>query len=162
MEVLGYATKHEYTDVSDLAAPMTLDVPLNRAQSRLSPHAFLAWVQFFDQIPCSCLTIYLLTQVKYREGWLNVSNFVHAPRESTKWHSAAGEVPDCGNWRPFRERVLTKLGFRLRSLQNLGDIFEDCARHTIKDCRKCMLGSESWCCDIAERIGWVHNFSSFL
>jgi hypothetical protein len=46
MEVLGYATRHDYDDIRDMAAPLTLDSSFSNAQAFLSTDALLAWVQF--------------------------------------------------------------------------------------------------------------------
>jgi hypothetical protein len=47
MAVLGYAIRHGYDDIRDLAAPMTLDFSFDHAQLYLSTDALLAWVPSF-------------------------------------------------------------------------------------------------------------------
>jgi len=45
MEILGYATRHGYSKLADLAAPLTLNLLFEDAQKHLTTNALLAWAR---------------------------------------------------------------------------------------------------------------------
>ncbi|KAG6899073.1 hypothetical protein C0995_007164 [Termitomyces sp. Mi166 len=43
-EVFNYGTKHGYPDISNLAAPLMMGIPLEEIVTKLSPHLVVPWI----------------------------------------------------------------------------------------------------------------------
>lgn len=139
IEVLGYAARHEISNLYNEAAPLTIETPLAMALVNLGETNALRWAL-------------------YREQWLDVLKVVYA---DTGVVMHKGGFDTCENWVPFRAEVMSSFGTKLSNLKEVARIFRE-HKHTLDRCTHCEIRAKRWQSRIDERVSCVRQFSEFL
>ncbi|KAJ7077436.1 hypothetical protein B0H15DRAFT_789674, partial [Mycena belliarum] len=145
LRVLAYATKHDYPELRDAAAPQTISTPLGEVSAvlRHMPHIFIAWV-------------------KYREG------FIHAAQLSFKLPPVIlhrGGLDTCELWPPFQQEIFNYLE---RDMKTSLDQFRKFPAliegniYRLSNCTHCATRARGWGRLVAERVNSLPHFRTFL
>nr|GAT50060.1 predicted protein [Mycena chlorophos] len=127
MDVLMYASKHNYPDIRDAVAPFTLGLSLTKMRKDLAPNLFIAWVQ-------------------YREHYLHaIQTVLSSPPSPMAQHK--GGFWTCEGWLAFDSALLAKLGggtFTLNDIRAFPTLVDQLMPLHLKDCAPCARRAQSW------------------
>jgi len=140
LDVLCYAVKHGYRNLSQKAVPKTLSISLHDVSKALADHPdiILKWVQ-------------------YREHWLDLIKFIY---EKPPIVMHRGGIPSCDLWEPFRQRVLLEVGANILKVQKFDDILKEDMEEDLDDCSHCQTRVRNWRHAFAKRLGEIPSFDA--
>jgi len=148
-EVLVYAYKHNYTDIVDEAAPLTID----------KPRMFLE----FASTTAPCI---ILTWLKYQQCWMDALDSAHKCKEPSYPHR--GCPGNKCSWEGFWERlcvlVSENLGGQPGSLTRLHSVFDVVPKSRVffKSCNTCSEELVSWRGRVQQLVDNIPKFTTLM
>ncbi|KAI0953150.1 hypothetical protein AcW1_007445 [Taiwanofungus camphoratus] len=136
LAVLGYASRHEYPDLCDEAAPRSIAMSVADGFRTLDSITFIHWVL-------------------YREVWMGIVQKHDSP--PVVLHK--GGLEDSESWHAFRANILTAIGLRPEKLWEVNRLFE-LDRDLLDDCKYCRMRADRWERLIQSQIECVPKWSS--
>lgn len=140
-EIFVYSVKHNYPDLADKAAKLTLRNPAS---------GLLASIQkagLRDDIA--------LRWFRYHDRWMET--LVQLPVSLTT-HDDYSNSEYCSLWEPFQLRVFEAIRHDLGALDRFLDIINN-EQGTLSRCPHCRLGKNSWALEVKEKIKNLPQYS---
>ncbi|KAJ7118941.1 hypothetical protein C8R44DRAFT_186326 [Mycena epipterygia] len=106
LTVLNYAVRHDYLDLADEAAPLTVSLPLAHVGAHMHQMYMGSWIQYYGEWQ-------KILELTCAEGW----RIGHATP------CRISNTPTCPHWLAARQNVLTKLGAKPGALHDTSLIF---------------------------------------
>ncbi|KDR76909.1 hypothetical protein GALMADRAFT_246023 [Galerina marginata CBS 339.88] len=140
LEVLAYAVKHGYPELSKAAAPLTLPISLSSVTKTLKdrPDIILRWVQ-------------------YREHWLDILKFIYEIPPIANLHR--GGLEECEKWGDFHRNVILEVRADVRNVQKFRDIVGR-EENVVEDCSHCRARVHKWKLSFANQIAKLPVFDA--
>ncbi|TFK34131.1 hypothetical protein BDQ12DRAFT_727172 [Crucibulum laeve] len=140
LQVLIYAVKYDYPDLSDKAGPLSIGVPfetvLNETENR--PDILLLWT-------------------RYREYYLEIVHTIYASEPAPVLHP--GGIADCGKWSEFHYTMLNKVAGSAEGVSKFSHNLKQLG-FMLAGCFHCVQRSENWKHAITKRVEKIPAFSS--
>nr|GAT50047.1 predicted protein [Mycena chlorophos] len=145
LEVLNYASKHDYTELMEEVAPMTVSMPFYRVRAALTanPMALIAWCQ-------------------YRETFLELRDELLLIDVSFVLHK--GGVTTCEDWAQLHGAVWNECATDksiLSKLESIPDVIQRLS-DTHLDCFHCQLRAQKWVGAVNNKLSYVRHPPSFV
>ncbi|KAJ7170782.1 hypothetical protein C8R43DRAFT_981034 [Mycena crocata] len=141
LTVLNYAVRHDYRDIADEAAPLTVSLPLEEVGKHMHQMYMGSWVQYYGEWQ-------KILELACAEGW----------RIGHTNPCRISNSPTCPHWLAARQNVLTKLGARPGALNDLAMIFT--TAHGLYPCA--IESLRQWEYFIAVKVKDIPKFNTFL
>ncbi|KAF7294559.1 hypothetical protein MIND_00992400 [Mycena indigotica] len=142
LTVLNYAVRHDYLEIADEAAPLTISLPLDQIGKHMHANYMGSWLRYYSEWQ-------EILELACSEGW----RIGHtAPCRIT------ANVTACPHWNSARQSVLTKLGARPGALNDLAKIFT--TAHGLYPCA--IESLRQWEYFIAIKVRDLPQFRTFL
>nr|GAT54404.1 predicted protein [Mycena chlorophos] len=142
LTVLNYAVRHDYLEIADEAAPLTVSLPLDEIGKHMHPNYMGSWLRYYAEWQ-------KILELASSEGW----RIGH-----TSACRITSNVPACPHWNSARQSVLTRLGARPGALNDLASIFT--TAHGLYPCA--IESLRQWEYFIAVKMRDMPQFRSFL
>ncbi|KAJ7063680.1 hypothetical protein C8F01DRAFT_87217 [Mycena amicta] len=142
LTVLNYAVRHDYLEIADEAAPLTISLPLDEIGKHMHANYMGSWIRYYAEWQ-------KILELASSEGW----RIGH-----TAPCRIANNVATCPHWNSARQSVLTKLGARPGALNDLAMIFT--TAHGLYPCA--IESLRQWEYFIAVKVRDMPQFRSFL
>jgi len=134
IQICNYAATHNYPEVANLAAPLTLDLPIDKVLDVLHPIISISWVRYYAE-------------------WLDVLHFAY-----TDYKDRAHGTQPCSTWTDTAKRVIVNFGGDFSSLRQLDKMFK--ADTATRSC--CVESLQGWRKAIDARLNQISVFTDFL
>lgn len=152
IDVLTYSVKHDYPELANEAARLTLATDATlivtaATKANLHPSFLSTWVSecysYTAQVELEALLTESL-QFFYREKWANNMRALvnDPPSASSSLHK--GGVQECELWDPFKNAVVLDVGVTLQGLLKLEQAIKDNIDEMLDDCTHCSKRAMRW------------------
>ncbi|KAJ7928735.1 hypothetical protein B0H13DRAFT_2181996 [Mycena leptocephala] len=141
LTILNYAVRHDYLDIADEAAPLTVSLPLEEVGAHMYQTYIGSWLKYYGEWQ-------KILEVACAEGW----------RVGHTNPCRISNSPTCPHWLAARQNVLTKLGARPGALNDLAMIFT--TAHGLYPCA--IESLRQWEYFIVVKVKDIPKFRTFL
>lgn len=134
---LRYALKHNYPDLMDKAAPLTLTMPYETIRD-FHPNGRLAWV---SPVVCPSPWKLMTRQFEYRERYLRRAQSIRIqppfmPHKKNRQH-------DSNIWDHYYNTVINTLGIGISTLEEMEQVIDKNVS-LLQGCESCLTRSGIW------------------